>query len=53
MEVPSQGGHTLYANGFRAHGALPKEMKRPFRPACTLLAYRGGRLSAATLMYLA
>jgi len=28
MEVPSQGGHTLYANGFRAYDALPEEMKR-------------------------
>jgi len=28
MEVPSQGGHTLYANGFRAYDALPEEIKR-------------------------
>jgi taurine dioxygenase len=27
MEVPSRGGHTLYANGFRAYDALPDEMK--------------------------
>lgn len=28
MEIPSHGGHTLYANGFRAYEALPDEMKR-------------------------
>jgi taurine dioxygenase len=28
MEVPSRGGHTLYANGYRAYEALPEEMKR-------------------------
>jgi taurine dioxygenase len=28
MEVPSRGGNTLYANGFRAYEALPEEMKR-------------------------
>jgi taurine dioxygenase len=28
MEIPSRGGNTLYANGFRAYEALPEEMKR-------------------------
>jgi taurine dioxygenase len=28
MEIPSRGGNTLYANGFRAYQALPEEMKR-------------------------
>jgi taurine dioxygenase len=28
MEVPSRGGHTLYANGFRAYETLPEELKR-------------------------
>ncbi|HXP73516.1 MAG TPA: TauD/TfdA family dioxygenase [Stellaceae bacterium] len=28
MEVPSAGGHTLYANGFRAYETLPEEVKR-------------------------
>jgi alpha-ketoglutarate-dependent taurine dioxygenase len=28
IEVPSRGGHTLYANGFRAYDALPDELKR-------------------------
>src|SRR5487761_655264 len=28
MEVPTAGGHTLYANGFAAYDALPDEMKR-------------------------
>ena len=28
MEVPRAGGHTLYANGFRAYDALPDELKR-------------------------
>jgi taurine dioxygenase len=27
MEVPSRGGHTLYANGFRAYETLPEEIK--------------------------
>jgi taurine dioxygenase len=28
MEIPSRGGNTLYANGFRAYEALPDEVKR-------------------------
>jgi taurine dioxygenase len=28
IEVPSRGGHTLYANGFRAYDALPDDLKR-------------------------
>jgi taurine dioxygenase len=28
IEVPREGGHTLYANGFAAYEALPEEMKR-------------------------
>jgi taurine dioxygenase len=28
MEIPSRGGNTMYANGFRAYEALPEEMKR-------------------------
>lgn len=28
MEIPSRGGNTLYANGFRAYEALPEEMKK-------------------------
>lgn len=28
MEIPSRGGNTLYANGFRAYDALPEELKR-------------------------
>jgi taurine dioxygenase len=28
MEVPREGGHTLYANGFAAYDALPADLKR-------------------------
>ena len=39
MEVPSRGGNTLYANGFRAHDALSGEMKELLRGKRALNVY--------------
>jgi alpha-ketoglutarate-dependent taurine dioxygenase len=39
MEVPSRGGNTLYANGFRAYAALPEEMKRKLAGSRALNVY--------------
>ena len=43
MEVPKAGGHTLYANGFRAYETLPDEMKRRLagRYALNVYDYEG------------
>lgn len=39
MEVPKVGGHTLYANGFRAYETLPEEMKRRLAGRIALNVY--------------
>ena len=39
MEIPSHGGNTLYANGFRAYAALPEEMKHRLRDRRALNIY--------------
>ena len=39
MEVPSHGGNTLYANGFRAYDALSDDMKEFLKGKCALNVY--------------
>ena len=39
MEVPSHGGNTLYANGFRAYDALLGDMKEFLQGKCALNVY--------------
>ncbi len=39
MEIPSRGGNTLYANGFRAYDALPEVMRRRLRDCRALNVY--------------
>ena len=39
IEVPSRGGNTLYANGFRAYDALPEEMKTRLKGKRALNVY--------------
>jgi len=43
MEVPAHGGHTLYANGFRAYETLPEELKKRLagRRALNVYDYEG------------
>ena len=39
MEIPSEGGNTLYANCFKAYEALPEEMKQRLKGKRALNAY--------------
>jgi taurine dioxygenase len=39
MEVPSHGGNTLYANGFRAYETLSEDMKEFLKGRCALNVY--------------
>jgi taurine dioxygenase len=39
MEIPSHGGNTLFANGFRAYEALPDELKRKLAGKLALNAF--------------
>jgi taurine dioxygenase len=39
MEVPSRGGDTLYANGFRAFETLPDDIKEFLKGKCALNVY--------------
>ena len=52
MEVPRAGGHTLYANGFRAYDALPDEMKRRLagKRALNVYDYAGSPTHRATTL---
>lgn len=50
IEVPSSGGHTLYANGFRAYEALPDIVKQKLSGmrAFNVYDYAGAPLTRAT-----
>src|SRR4051812_32553519 len=50
IEVPSSGGHTLYANGFRAYEALPETLKQKLsgKRALNVYDYAGAPLARAT-----
>jgi taurine dioxygenase len=52
MEVPRTGGHTLYANGFRAYETLPEEMKSRLagRYALNIYDYDGNPTHRATAL---
>ena len=39
IEIPSHGGNTLYANGFKAYDALPDDMKQRLAGKRALNAY--------------
>jgi taurine dioxygenase len=50
IEVPSSGGNTLYANGFRAYETLPQELKAKLagKRALNVYDYAGAPLMRAT-----
>ena len=52
MEVPSAGGHTLYANGFRAHETLPEKIKAKLagKRALNVYDYAGAPLTRASVL---
>jgi len=52
IEVPPSGGHTLYANGFRAYEALPESLKRKLagKRALNVYDYAGAPLTRASAL---
>jgi taurine dioxygenase len=52
IEVPSFGGHTLYANGFAAYEALPQQMKVRLagKRALNVYDYAGAPLTRADML---
>jgi taurine dioxygenase len=52
MEVPSSGGHTLYANGFRAYETLPDDLKERLsgKRALNIYDYAGAPLTRASVL---
>src|ERR1043166_2733633 len=52
IEVPSSGGHTLYANGFRAYETLPDDLKEKLagKRAINVYDYAGAPLTRASAL---
>ena len=52
IEVPSRGGNTMYANGFRAYESLPADIKRTLagRRALNVYDYAGNPTMRAELL---
>ena len=52
IEVPSSGGHTLYANGFRAYETLPDHVKTKLagKRALNIYDYTGAPLTRASAL---
>ena len=52
IEVPSSGGHTLYANGFRAYETLQEDLKSKLagKRALNIYDYTGAPLTRASVL---